>query len=112
MITFWLLVLATGALGTVADIALNKWTKVSTTAWWSWSALLFIVFMTCFGLIIKLAKTRGYGLTVPVLFVLAFDILGVAIWDVHVENSTFTPLQWTSLVLVTIAIIGFEIKSF
>lgn len=107
--TFWVLVIFMGLFGALADVSLNQWSKILSPRWWIISSILFLVFMTGFGLAMRLGATRGYSLTIAVVIVLLLDIVAVGIWDFVVGGTWFTPTQWFGVALAILAMLCFEL---
>lgn len=108
MVQFWLLVIFLGVIGGIADVSLNQWSKILSLNWWFVSTILFIVFMTGFGLSMRIGATRGYPLTLAVVLVLLADIMAVGLWDVLYLGTSFTFQQKFGAVLAVVAIACFE----
>ena len=109
MIRFWILVALTGLLGALADVVINQWSRTLFSYWYFMSAGLYVVFMTGFGLSMRFGEAHGYSLTIVVLVVLLANIAGVALWDLVVGGSRFTPLQWLGVSLAVAAMLCFEL---
>ena len=107
--TFWILVGLLGLFGALADVVLNQWSKTLSLNWWLAAATLFLVFMTGFGIAMRLGETRGLSLTAVVLVVLLANISGVAVWDLLVGGTRFTTTQWIGAVLAVAAMVCFEL---
>lgn len=107
--TFWVIVFLLGLIAAPADAALNHWGKVLSLPWWIISSILWLIFMTGFGLAMRFGAGRGYSLTVAVMVVLLVNIAAVALWDMVVGGSRFTLLQWFGALLAIAAILCFEL---
>lgn len=106
---FWIIVVSLGLEGAIADVALNQWSKTYSLYWYVVSTLLYLVFMTGFGVSMQLGMVRGYSLTIAVVLVLLVSIVGVALWDLTIGGTRLTATQWLGVTLATVAMICFEL---
>ncbi|KKW11238.1 MAG: hypothetical protein UY50_C0018G0006 [Parcubacteria group bacterium GW2011_GWA2_49_9] len=104
---FWVFVSCLGIFGAMGDIVLNQWSKNFSLRWWLMSAVLFVAFMTGFGIAMRLGAARGYSLTLAVLIVFLVNIMAVGVWDLY-GGARFTPKQWLGAVFAIGAIMCFE----
>lgn len=109
MVQFWIWVVLLGLFAALADVSLNQWSKTLSLNWFVVSAVLFIAFMTGFGVAMRLGAARGYSLTLVVLVVLLLNIAGVGGWDVLIGGTRFTSLQVLGVALAIGAILCFEL---
>lgn len=97
-----------GAVGAVADIVLSYWSYTCRLQWWLGGAVMYLVFMTGLGLIIRHGMTSGYTLAVGVVVVLLVNIALVAIWDAY-SGSSLSILQWLGIALAVGAMACLEL---
>jgi hypothetical protein len=106
---FWILITCVGLIGAISDIVLNQWSKSLFIGWWAGAAVLFLAFMTAFGLSMRFGLSQGYSLTMVVVVVLVANIAGVAIWEIFALESRFSSIQWLGIAFAVSAIIFFEL---
>jgi len=94
--------------GNIADVMLNEWSKTSSASWWFTTALMYILFMSLFGLVIRQGSTQGYPLTIAVVLVLLLNIGSVLGWDVLRLGTSISTLQWVGIFLAIGAFASFE----
>ncbi|KKS11436.1 MAG: hypothetical protein UU67_C0073G0007 [Candidatus Daviesbacteria bacterium GW2011_GWB1_41_5] len=94
----WLLIVFVGAIGAVADVVLSYWSYTHKLQWWLGGAVLYLIFMSGLGLIVRQGVVNGYSLAVGVVVVLLVNIVLVAAWDVH-SGASLSVLQWFGIVL-------------
>ena len=104
----WLNIASVGLVGAIADIMVNYWSQTHRFQWWLASALVYLVFMTGLGLIVRQGMNNGYTLTVALVLVLLINVIVVAAWDVY-RDSSFSALQWLGIIFALGAIVSFEL---
>ncbi len=102
-------VICLGVFGAFSDICLSLWAQRMTFGWWTISAILFLIFMSGLGLVMRHAP-KEYSLTMIVVIVLLSNVLGVWIWDL-IKGIQITTMQGLGVVFAIAAIICFEIKN-
>jgi len=104
----WLLIVVVGAVGAVADIVLSYWSYTHWLQWWLGSAVMYLVFMTGLGLIVRQGVINGYSLVVGVVTVLLANIALVTAWDAY-NGASLSALQWLGVVLAVGAMACLEL---
>lgn len=104
----WLLVLATGFVGAIADIIVNNWSRTNKHGWWILAGLSYLFFMTGLGLIVRKGITGGYSLTVSLIIVVLVNVVFVAMWDIYCGTQVST-WQWIGVILALVAVVCFEL---
>jgi len=105
---FWILVVATGLIGAVADIVLSNWSRTNEFVWFLAGAVGFVVFMTGLGLIIRRGAINGHPLAIALTLTVLFNIAFVAVWEVH-GGTQLSALQWVGVALAVMAVTCFEL---
>ena len=105
---YWLLVVLVGGVAAINDITINNWGEKLSLRWWLVSAAVILVFMTGYGLAMKLGAERRASLSVVVITVLVINIAGVTLWT-HFTGTKLTGLQWlgVAMALAAVALLEF-----
>jgi drug/metabolite transporter (DMT)-like permease len=106
---FWSCIMTVGLIGALADLAVNKWSQTWSVQWWAAGACGYLLFMTGFGLVLRVGAGHGYPLTVAVVLMLLINIGFVAGWDVLLLGTSLTAYQWFGVLLATGAVACFEL---
>jgi hypothetical protein len=106
---FWLMVIATGLLGAVADIVLSRWSATGNTSDWVASAASYLVFMTMLGLVVRVGAFEGYRLTIAVVLALVVNVAALSLWDSW-QRSSFSAMEVVGIVLALGAAACFELS--
>ena len=108
---FWILVVVAGAIGTIADVVLNRWSTAPELRlqFWLEAAVLILVFATIFGYAMRLGRLAGYPLGVIVLIVLTINVGMVVAVDAWMTGTSLTATQWVGVGLGLGACACFEL---
>ena len=106
---FWFVVVLVGLIGGPADVSLDRWSKTLSGCHWVMSLALYALFMTGFGLAMRIGNARGYSLTVIVLVVLLSNIVAVGLWDFFFRGSHLSALQWLGMTVAMVAVACLEL---
>lgn len=101
-------VVLVGVVGAVADVVLSYWSYTGRLQWWVGGAVLYLIFMTGLGLIIRHGVTIGYSMAVAVVIVLLVNIALVAAWDAY-SGGSISALQWLGIALAAGAMTCLEL---
>jgi hypothetical protein len=105
---FYAFAITVGFIGAVADVELSKWSSALSLSAWTKSALLVLVFMTAFGLVMKVGSSGGYNLSITVTLVLLANVGSFVLWESY-QRSALPPLQLAGIALALAAAACFEL---
>ncbi len=104
----WFLIVGTGLVGAIADVLVSYWSQTHKFQWWLTSGIVYLVFMTGLGLIVRQGIDNGYTLTVALVLVVLVNVALVAAWDIYIGTS-FSVLQWVGITLAVGAVVCLEL---